>query len=259
MKRRRKQELQIHVEGTASMHLGHILAGFHDMGPPDDTPRRSLRLRSTNRDAVTGMLESPGSMEKHVAFSDGFLLDGMPYGPLSLQADTPGGGIIQRDPSSIGKTPSSAGPTNDSLKFDFDEVVAHFPSPRLGNVGASPSRWSGGSTGSFEQSMFNFPDSGGGGLNHSLSGSFGGLQRSALEAAVDAADQAMAMGNLASGRRSTRRSFSSSKNSRDSGASSIGMGEVDIDMDVDVAALLQSPANVSSAKSSPRAPAPARA
>ena len=33
----------------------------------------------------------------------------------------------------------------DSIGFDFDEVVAHFPSPRLGLSGSSPHRWSGGS------------------------------------------------------------------------------------------------------------------
>lgn len=63
----------------------------------------------------------------------------------------------------------------ESVRFDFDEVAAHFPSPRAGEhvKGSSPYRWSAGSTNSMNSGFFSFSDgilsarnsSMGGGLN----------------------------------------------------------------------------------------------
>jgi hypothetical protein len=151
IKRRRKADLQISVDPTISgLAMG---MGFDG---PDDTPRRSLRLNSKGSKDINGLLESPLSIEKHVVFSDIFDPAYGVSGPLSLEG-TPGATLRRLSDGNAPSTGKSA-LTNDSLRFDFDEVVQHFPSPRL-SVGASPSRWSAGSNGSLG-SIFNFPDSG---------------------------------------------------------------------------------------------------
>ena len=75
---------------------------------------------------------------------------GLPIG------DTPGKGFLSDGGSSSGqKDGSSVSP-----RFDFDEVVQGFPSPRGSAgiaLGSSPSRWSMGSSSS--GSVFMFPDS----------------------------------------------------------------------------------------------------
>lgn len=102
------------------------------------------------------ILESPFGMDKHVMFGDMF--------PGLLSADTPGR-LMHLDPplsvlSAAGSRPLSTMSNGDSLRFDFDEVVQHFPSPRSGaQLGASPGRWCSGSTVSVgSSSIFTFPD-----------------------------------------------------------------------------------------------------
>lgn len=60
----------------------------------------------------------------------------------------------------------------ESVRFDFDEVAAHFPSPRAGEhvKGSSPYRWSAGSTGSMNSGFFSFSD----GVLSARNSSFGG-------------------------------------------------------------------------------------
>ena len=213
IKRRRKQDLQIMVDPTTS---GSAMGmGFTSMGIAEDTPRRSMRINSKGSKDINGLLESPLSIEKHVAFTDSFL-DG-PLGPLSLQGLTPGATArrLSGDPSSSNKGAPGSALTNDSLRFDFDEVVQHFPSPGNGISGSSPHRWSLGSAGSFGSGSFNFPDSAGG--DRKSSGT--------MDEAVDAANIAMA--SSSGGRqRKTRHSLNSSKSS----TSSLGLGDsLDID------------------------------
>ena len=168
MKRRRRKELKISVDGSASGG-GAVQM---NMGPPTDTPHRVFKFKGSQfaRDNIDGHLESPLSLEKHVMFHD-FM--------QPLQSDTPGR-LMSLDPP-ISKVSTSL--SNDSLKFDFDEIVQHFPSPSAGQPGSSPHRWSGGSTGfsGGSGSIFTFPD--------------GGYSRNALEAAVDAVDATISNDN----------------------------------------------------------------
>ena len=109
MKRRRKAELSIGVPG-AVQHT--------EMGPPEDTPGSKLmKYRSSMPSSsgnLHGMLESPLSLEKHVGFESGY--------PIS--ADTP---TLAKLMNLIPPMSKSIG---SDLKFDFDEVVQHFHSPR---------------------------------------------------------------------------------------------------------------------------------
>lgn len=109
MKRRRKTELSIGVPVT-SHHT--------DMGPPEDTPgTKMMKYRSgmpSSTGNLHGMLESPLSLEKHVGFDCGY--------PIS--ADTP---TLAKLMNLIPPMSKSIG---SDLKFDFDEVVQHFHSPR---------------------------------------------------------------------------------------------------------------------------------
>jgi hypothetical protein len=164
IKRRRKGELQIMVDagnGTNTTNTAGPLTnairannlhslmggGIGDMGPPNDTPRRSARLKNGPLSTLSNIgtlnyLDSP-FLEKTLLFSDGF-------GPFGV--DTPSK-LMHLDP------PLSKG---DGVRFDFDEAVAaHFPSPRAGEhiKGSSPYRWSGSSIGSGVSGFFNFPDS----------------------------------------------------------------------------------------------------
>ena len=130
---------------VAPLHSLHL----HDMGPPGDTPSRKgfIFNKGTKDHSLNGPLESPLSLDKHVSFD----------GSFNITADTPTLSKL------MNLVPPSAKPgstlTSDSLRFDFDEIVQHFPSPRAGDL--SSSTWgslnidSTTSIGSF----FNFPDS----------------------------------------------------------------------------------------------------
>ena len=107
MKRRRKAELSI---VPMSSHLT-------DMGPPDTPGSKLMKYRSglpSSSGNLHGMLESPLSLEKHVGFESGY--------PIS--ADTP---TLAKLMNLIPPMSKSIG---SDLKFDFDEVVQHFHSPR---------------------------------------------------------------------------------------------------------------------------------
>ena len=152
MKRRRKMELKLEVGagGKATQHL---------MGPPDDTPRKLLKLgKSSARGAsLAGPLESPLSLDKHVNFDDNF----------PVAADTP---TLHKLMTLLpGSTKPLSTLTSDSLKFDFDEVVQQFPSPHPGGTsgfaGANEtSTWSSqnmdscGSVGSIGSGFFTFQE-----------------------------------------------------------------------------------------------------
>ena len=160
-----------------------------DMGPPDDTPRRSYRLQS-NTAANAGMgpltansmfgldLPSPFALDKgHVMFPDLFgnadtPSNLMPFDPPTVKNSNSGsgggplnisthgsGGSTRSSSGGILAHPLTGGP--ESVRFDFEDVVSkHFPSPRAGEEvkGSSPFRWSAGSAGSAPGGMFNFPD-----------------------------------------------------------------------------------------------------
>mmetsp|Transcript_8909 Transcript_8909/g.16712 ORF Transcript_8909/g.16712 Transcript_8909/m.16712 type:complete len:631 (-) Transcript_8909:170-2062(-) len=152
MKRRRKAELQIQVEATGTSKTVAPLHSLqlHDMGPPGDTPSRKgfIFNKGTKEHSLNGPLESPLSLDKHVSFD----------GSFNITADTPTlSKLMNLIPPQSAKPGSTL--TSDSLRFDFDEIVQHFPSPRAGDL--SSSTWgslnidSTTSIGSF----FNFPDS----------------------------------------------------------------------------------------------------
>jgi hypothetical protein len=168
IKRRRKGELQIMVDGALGLgnnqapagplttaiknNLHSLLGGGlpSEMGPPGDTPRRSARLKSGNMSTVSNLgnvfLDSP-FLDKNLLFSDGF----------GVFADTPSK-LMHLDPP---LSKSATATNGEGVRFDFDEAVAaHFPSPRAGEhiKGNSPYRWSGSSVGSTASGFFNFPD-----------------------------------------------------------------------------------------------------
>lgn len=173
IKRRRKGELQIMVDGGAGLTAGgyqalhssdnryanglHSLAGgvLSAMGPPDDTPRRSFRMRSTTA-AAAAAHQGLGSLGGYGGY--GNYMES-PFNPdiFSVFIDTPSN-LAHGDPLLSSKP--NTGTAADAMRFDFDEVAAHFPSPRAGEQlkGSSPSRWSGGSTTSINSGFFNFPD-----------------------------------------------------------------------------------------------------
>lgn len=167
MKRRRKMELQVQVDPSSQPVVAplHSLA-FNDMGPPDDTPRKVFtKFKGSKEIALNGPLESPLSLDKHVSFD----------GSFNIAADTPTlSKLMNLIPPHSSKPGSTL--TSDSLRFDFDEIVQHFPSPRTGfpspRSGYSPragdlasTTWSGlnldstTSVGSIGASFFNFPES----------------------------------------------------------------------------------------------------
>lgn len=142
------------VEATATSKLVPPLHSlqFNDMPPPGDTPSRKAFGFNNNKGAkdhgLNGPLESPLSLDKHVSFDGNF----------NITADTPTlSKLMNLIPPQSAKPGSTL--TSDSLRFDFDEIVQHFPSPRAGDL--SSSTWgslnidSTTSIGSF----FNFPDS----------------------------------------------------------------------------------------------------
>jgi hypothetical protein len=180
IKRRRKGELQIMVDGGAGMASAggysalhsstakygnglHSLAGgvLSAMGPPEDTPRRSFRMRSTTNAGAMGLNSLGGPQYSNYIES--------PFNPDMFAAfiDTPSN-LMQGE--MISSKPNT-GTAADAMRFDFDEMAAHFPSPRAGEQlkGSSPSRWSGGSTTSIISGFFSFPD-GALSARHTMSG-----------------------------------------------------------------------------------------
>jgi hypothetical protein len=165
IKRRRKGELNIMVDGggpanpyhglhsstTAKYANGlHSLAGgvLSAMGPPDDTPRRSFRMRNAAAAAGAQGLNSLGGPAGYGAYIES------PFNPdiFNVFIDTPSN-LMQGD--MIPSKPNT-GTNADAMRFDFDDVAAHFPSPRTGEMlkGSSPSRWSGGSAASIGSGFF---------------------------------------------------------------------------------------------------------
>lgn len=223
IKRRRKGELQIMVDGGLGLSMNnpstttttnssstgtnsnsnnlHSLVGgglntFGDMGPPETQRRSSRLLKSGALSSLSNLstfayLDSP-FFEKSLTFPDVFG-SGASGGPL----DTPTSKLIDAAPLSAKSMQllagfSSVGPGGEpSVRFDFDEAIAaaHFPSPRAGEVlhGNSPYRWSTRTSGS---GFFNFPDSTLG--NSAKNASFGNLSEAVTGGnnAGEGADQA---------------------------------------------------------------------
>ena len=162
MRRRRKTELQISVNGTAAQ----IHTGYMNVAPPNGTPYRNYGYVQHPSGQI-----SPLTVDKQVVFGDDMYASGglgslgnLINLPLS---DTPGKSFV----------PINA---NDTPRFDFDEVIQSFPSPRgaSGLLGSSPSRWSAGSAGS--AGSFSFPES----RNRDSVGSLGGVPGSALKGGI---------------------------------------------------------------------------
>ena len=153
MSRFNVRALNEQVESTGNSKIVAPLHSlqFHDMGPPapGDTPsRKGFIFKGAKDHSLNGPLESPLSLDKHVSFDGNF----------NITADTPTlSKLMNLIPPQSVKPGSTL--TSDSLRFDFDEIVQHFPSPRAGDL--SSSTWgslnidSTASIGSF----FNFPDS----------------------------------------------------------------------------------------------------
>jgi hypothetical protein len=145
MRRRRKTELQISVNGTAAQ----IHSGQMNMAPPHGTPYRGYGYVQ----GASGHI-SPLTVDKQVVFGDDLYMGGG-LGSLGNLiglpiSDTPG--------KTFAPSKDANGNGSGTPKFDFDEIVQHFPSPRAGGLlGSSPSRWSGGSAGS--AGSFSFPES----------------------------------------------------------------------------------------------------
>lgn len=130
MKRRKKAELQISTDSATK-----------SMAPPEVTPKKYFKM---------GGLESPLSLEGHVGFDGNF----------SITADTPTlSKLMGMIPPPSTKPLSTL--NSDSLKFDFDEIVQQFPSPR-GVEPPNSSTWasldSSSSVSSVGKSFFTFPD-----------------------------------------------------------------------------------------------------
>ena len=159
IKRRRKAELQISVDSSAAAVTSNIgkssgssdVTNSSSMGPPEDTPypRKVLKLKGgKDNPYLHGPLESPFLLDRPDADFD-----------YNLSADTPGK-LMHLDPPLSTRT--NALLTNDSLKFDFDEVVKQFPSPRGNSLKTPHSMGLGGlfSCSSVDSGIFSFPDSG---------------------------------------------------------------------------------------------------
>lgn len=111
MKRRRKVELQISVTPAGITQNQQT-----NMGPPEDTPGNKNRYkRIPSAGNLACLLESPLSLDKHVVFDVGY----------PITSDTP---TLSKLMNLI--PPMSKSGIGSDLKFDFDEVVQHFHSPR---------------------------------------------------------------------------------------------------------------------------------
>ena len=149
IRRRRTKELNITTNGGSLLQQdpqdeSPRTRSFLTLNLTDESPRtRSFRLRTL------GLLESPFHGDPlHGGLNSLGSLMGLPIG------DTPAGGGLISALNSTGPGPRSSR----SPRFDFDEIVAHFPSPRPGEaLGNSPSRWTGGTSKS--SGVFKFPES----------------------------------------------------------------------------------------------------
>lgn len=145
MKRRRKAALQISVNPVTGQA---ITSHRTEMGPPEDTPAGKLKYkRIPSVGNLSNLLESPLSLDKHVGFDVGY----------PIAADTP---TLSKLMNLI--PPMSKSGVGSDLKFDFDEVVQHFHSPRTQievsarwNAGGATNLDSTTSIGSMD-SIFNF-------------------------------------------------------------------------------------------------------
>eukprot|EP00605_Chrysophyceae_sp_TOSAG23-4_P002893 GSChrysophyteH1.ASY1.ANO1.3188.1 assembled CDS len=149
LRRRRKTDLNIAVHGTAAqIHAAQMQMGQQHGG----TPYRGYTY-------VTGVhgTVSPLPVDVQGVYGDDFYHSGSLNNFIGLPiSDTPGKTFTGGDTGNLGGTNISG--TGTTPKFDFDEVIQHFPSPRAGGLlGSSPSRWSGSSIGS--AGSFAFPDS----------------------------------------------------------------------------------------------------
>ena len=157
IRRRRKTDLQISVNGTAA----HIHAGqMQIMAPPNGTPYRGYGYVQGVHGTVSPLIVDAQAVYGDDLYNNGLgSLGNLISLPIS---DTPGkpfaNGNGEVGGNSSSSSSSSSSGTGGTPKFDFDEVVQHFPSPRAGGMlGSSPSRWSIGSAGS--AGSFAFPDS----------------------------------------------------------------------------------------------------
>ena len=133
-----------------------------DISPSGDTPSRKGFMfgKGTKDHGLNGPLESPLSLDKHVSFDGNF----------NITADTPTlSKLMNLIPPQSAKPGSTL--TSDSLRFDFDEIVQHFPSPRAGDL--SSSTWGSLNIDSTKSigSIFNFPDTATGTSSSRLDGS----------------------------------------------------------------------------------------
>ena len=148
IRRRTKRELAISVQGTAAqIHNGVPLGS-------GGTPFRSINMPVAGVQGYGTV--SPLNEDKNASFGDDYYsnglgslgnLVGLPLG------DTPGKGFLEATES--GQKDHGGSSSSGSPRFDFDEVVQSFPSPKV-TTGASPSRWSLGSAGS--GGVFSFLD-----------------------------------------------------------------------------------------------------
>eukprot|EP01041_Mallomonas_annulata_P003482 gene3482-6928_t len=151
IKRRKRAELQISVDPIAPNGItatNNNNSNIKSMPPPEDTPRRVFKLKGgKDNPYLHGPLESPLSIEKHVEYPDGF----------TNVSDTPAK-LMHLDPP-LSKSSNSV-LTNDSLKFDFDEIINFIPSPR----GSLPKTPHGGlnlfTCTAADAGIFSFPDGG---------------------------------------------------------------------------------------------------
>ena len=171
MKRRRKQELKISVDSNSKSNSNN-----NNNSSIEDTPKQlNYRLRSTtnsnsNSNHNNLLHSNNGPLSLISNFSDGVLESPLVekqvmYGGdiFSALVDTPHVHFDHNLPTSTRQKLQNGNittGTNDTMKFDFDEVTKHFASPRAGDLlGNSPNRWSGNSSaGSLSMGgIFNFP------------------------------------------------------------------------------------------------------
>ncbi len=145
-KRRGRNDLQISINGTAA----HIHSGQMQMAPSNGTPYRGYGYIQGAPGTV-----SPLTVDSHGVYGDDlYHTGGLGMLPIS---DTPGKPFSTSNDGVINFQTSSG--TGTTPKFDFDEVIQYFPSPRsstLNGINSSPARWSGGSASS--AGSFAFPE-----------------------------------------------------------------------------------------------------
>ena len=132
LKKRSKRELSVTVDDGAfpqpALKKPKVM-GLLAMGPPENTPRRSLRMKGKAAfpGSGTDALESPLSVDRHNMTDWGVPADAVLGNAGSTPLGAAGG------PLTGTHQPPLSGPSSvlyaASLSFDFDDVVAHFPSP----------------------------------------------------------------------------------------------------------------------------------